>query len=497
MEDQRTKPITIAHLDKLFIGGEWVAPTTADRVALVDPTTEEVYAHVAEGREADIDKAVVAAVKAFRQGPWPKMSPAERAVFLGRIADGMEARIEDLKRAWVREMGGLHSVSGMMVQAAIGAYRYYANLASSFEFIEKHKPSDGMGGAGYLVREPVGVVGAIVPWNGPQSLAAQKVAPALLAGCTIILKPSPEAPLDAYILAEVAEAAGLPPGVLNVITADRAASEHLVRQADVNKISFTGSLAAGKQIASACGERIARVTLELGGKSPAIILDDYDPAAMAAALTPGICFMTGQVCATLSRILVPRSRQADYVDALAACFAQVVTGDPFDPASGMGPLAMQRQRDRVEMYIGKGQAEGARLVAGGRRPRGLNRGYFIEPTLFADVDNDMMIAREEIFGPVLSVIAYDDVDHAVEIANDSWAGLNANIFTNDADRAYGVARRLLSGTVGHNGFRVDTNIAFGGFKQSGLGREGGREGLMPYLESKTILLDRSPSIFKA
>jgi aldehyde dehydrogenase (NAD+) len=494
MKDPRSKPIPVAHPDKLYIGGQWVAPMTADRFALVDPTTEDVYAHVVEGHEADIDRAVAAAVAAFRAGPWPRMSPVQRGEFIARIADGMQARIEDLKQVWVREMGGLYAASGFVVDAAINQYRFYANLASTFEFVERREPSDGLGGAGFLAREPVGVVGAIVPWNGPQVLAALKVAPALLAGCTVVLKPSPEAPLDAYILGEVAESVGLPPGVLNVVTAERQASEHLVRHPNVNKISFTGSVAAGKKVGAICGGRIARVTLELGGKSPAIILDDADPTTTAATLTGNTCLMTGQICATLSRILVPRARKADYVDALAAGFAQVVTGDPFDPASHMGPLAMARQRDRVEMYIAKGQAEGARLAMGGRRPRDLNRGYFIEPTIFADVDNAMTIAREEIFGPVLSLIAYDDVDQAIEIANDSWAGLNATVFTNDSGRAYGVARRLLSGNVSQNGFRVDMSISGGGFKESGLGREGGIEGLRPYTECKTILLNDSPRL---
>jgi aldehyde dehydrogenase (NAD+) len=309
----------------------------------------------------------------------------------------------------------------------------------------------------------------------------------------VILKASPEAPGEAYVMAEVAEAIGLPPGVINVVTADRPVSELLVRDPRVDKITFTGSTAAGRRIASICGERIARVTLELGGKSAAVVLDDYDIATAAATITGRACLMTGQVCSSLTRIVVSRDRHDDLVDALSESFSQVRVGDAFDAQSGMGPLAMQRQRDRVEGYIAKGVEEGATLATGGHRPSNLNKGWFIEPTVFGNVDNSSTIAQEEIFGPVLSVIAADSEQHAVEIANDTIYGLNNSVFTNDVDRAYDVARQLRSGTVGHNSFRTDFGIAFGGFKQSGLGREGGRDGLLPFLEAKTIILDEEPS----
>jgi betaine-aldehyde dehydrogenase len=374
-----------------------------------------------------------------------------------------------------------------------GVYEYYAGLADTFPFEERRQPGPGSAKVGLLVREPVGVVAAIIPWNAPSMLIAYKIAPALLAGCTVILKASPEAPGAAYIFAEVCEKIGLPPGVVNILTAERAVSELLVRHPDVDKVTFTGSTAAGRRIASICGERIARCTLELGGKSAAVILDDYDIGTAAASISGTARFMTGQVCSSLTRIVVTRKRHDEMVDALSASFSTVKVGDPFDAATQMGPLAMRRQRDRVEGYIAKGKEEGATLATGGRRPAGLNRGFYIEPTVFGNVDNHSTIAREEIFGPVLSVIPADSEEAAVQIANDTLYGLNASVFTNDTERAYATARRLRSGTVGHNSFRSDFAIAFGGFKQSGLGREGGTEGLHPFLETKTLLMDAEPA----
>ena len=481
------EPPSIA-TDRLFIGGEWVPPARDSMFDVISPSTEALYLRVAEATADDVDRSVAAARHAFDRGPWPRMTPGERAPFLHAIADGIAARGAELGSAWTSQIGVLNGlatyVSGNMAQM----FRSYADLGDSFAF-EERRPTSSGAATGLLVREPVGVVAAIVPWNSPLVLMVVKLAPALLAGCTVILKASPEAPVEAYIMAEIAAAAGLPPGVLNVITADREVSEQLVRHPGVDKVSFTGSSAAGRRIASICGERIARVTLELGGKSPAIILDDYNADAAAAGLMPAVAMMSGQTCAALTRVIVTRHRRQALLDALAARFEALRVGDPFDESTELGPLAMRRQRDRVEHYIAVGQAEGARLVTGGGRPRGLDRGFFIEPTLFTDVDNASTIAREEIFGPVMSVIVADDEEQAVEIANDTVFGLNSAVFTNDVDRAYAVARRLRAGTVGHNGYRTDFAVGFGGFKQSGIGREGGVEGLLAYLESKTILLD--------
>jgi aldehyde dehydrogenase (NAD+) len=484
--------VAINSPNRFYIGGEWVKPSSSDEIDVINASTEDVLFQVAEAKAEDMSRAVGAAREAFDRGPWPRMSHAERAAYMVKIAEGLEARGAEIGQIWSGQMGVLNTIANASGPGYGRPFRYYAELAEEFPFQERHTPTAG-GNVGLLVREPVGVVGAIIPWNGPMGLIANKVAPALLAGCTVILKASPEAPGEAYVFAEVVEAAGLPPGVINVVTADRPVSELLVRDPRVDKITFTGSTAAGRRIASICGERIARVTLELGGKSAAVVLDDFDIATAAATITGRACLMTGQVCSSLTRIVVNRSRHDDLVEALSESFSHVRVGDAFDAESGMGPLAMQRQRDRVEGYIAKGVEEGATLASGGRRPSHLSRGWFIEPTVFGNVDNSSTIAQEEIFGPVLSVIPVDNEEQAVEVANDTIYGLNNSVFTNDADRAYDVARQLRSGTVGHNSFRTDFGITFGGFKQSGLGREGGRDGLLPFLEAKTIILDEEPS----
>jgi len=365
-------------------------------------------------------------------------------------------------------------------------------MAATCPWEEERQPGFG-GGISMVVREPVGVVAAICPWNGPLGTMVRKVAPALLAGCTVIMKPSPETPLDAYILAGCMEAAGLPPGVVNLVAAHREVSDYLVCRPDVDKVAFTRSTAAGRRIGSVCGERITRVSLELGGKSAAIVLDDIDIADVVATLTPGMCRLNGQVCASLTRVVVSQKRHDDFVDAFATSMRGIQVGDSHDAATQLGPLAMKRQLDRVEGYIAKGKAEGATLATGGGRPKDMNRGYFVEPTLFANVDNAMTIAREEIFGPVVSVIPYRDVADAIRIANDSIYGLNGAVFTNDVEQAYDVARGVLTGTFAQNEFKIDFALPFGGFKQSGIGRECGPEGLLPYLELKTVHLPRRPT----
>ena len=420
------------------------------------------------------------------------MSHQERAGWMNRLADELTARAGDIAQIWPNEMGILHSIASANAPGAGHFYRYYAGLADTFPFEEEHKTVSGAK-TGLLVREPVGVVGAIIPWNGPIMITAFKVAPALIAGCTVVIKGSPEAPGHTLLMAEAAEAIGLPKGVINVIIANREASEALVHNPDVDKISFTGSSATGRRIASILGGRMARYTLELGGKSAAIILDDYDIETAANELAARACDMSGQVCAALTRIVVPRQRAAQVADALGSAFAKVRVGDPFDPAVQMGPVATRVQRDKVEGYLQRARADGYRTTAGGGRPAHLDRGFYIEPTVFADVDNSAAIAQEEIFGPVLSVIPAKDEADAVRLANDSQFGLNGAVFTNDIDRAYSVARELRTGTVGHNGHHVDFMIAFGGFKQSGVGREGGVEGLYSYLETKTILLAGRPA----
>jgi acyl-CoA reductase-like NAD-dependent aldehyde dehydrogenase len=485
---------SLRHADSFFIGGEWVKPSSESAINVIDSTTEEVFLTVAEAQADDISRAVGAARTAFDQGPWASLSHAERAGYLRAIAAGLRERATDLSQVWPREAGALYSIATGAAEGAAQTWEYYADLADTYPFEELATPS--IGEFGLLVREPVGVVGAIIPWNGPLGLISYKLAPALLAGCTVILKNSPEAPAEGYVLAEIAESIGLPPGVINVVTADRAVSELLVRDPRVDKITFTGSTAAGRRIASICGERIARVTLELGGKSAAVILDDVDIATTAATLAGAECMLSGQVCSSLTRIVVTRSRHDEMLEALASAFGAKRAGDPFNSASDLGPLVAERQVDRVLGYIEKGKAEGATLAAGGGRPKDVDKGYYVEPTVFGNVPNSATIAQEEIFGPVLSVIPADNEQQAIAIANDTIYGLNSSVFTNDVDRARDVARQLRAGTVGHNAFRTDFGIAFGGFKQSGLGREGGVEGLHPFLETKTVILDGPPARYR-
>jgi acyl-CoA reductase-like NAD-dependent aldehyde dehydrogenase len=477
----------IDHPDRFYIGGEWVEPSADSTIDVIDSHTESVCLTVAEAQPADIDHAVSAARAAFDHGPWPRLTHEERAGYLMALGEEVVKRSGAIAQMWPRESGVIAAVARGAAYGARHTFDYYADLAGMFDWERPVLPARG--GFGLVVKEPVGVVGAIVPWNAPMGLISIKIAPALIAGCTVVLKTSPEAPGEGYILAEAAEAAGFPPGVLNVVTAGREVSELLVRDNRVDKISFTGSTAAGRRIASICGERIARCTLELGGKSAAVILDDADIETAAITLADAECLLTGQVCASLTRIVVSRSRHDQMVEALAAAFSAVRVGDPFDSDTQMGPLAAERQRDRVEGYIAMGLESGAVLAAGGGRPVGLDRGWYVEPTVFGNVASSSAIAQEEIFGPVLSVIPADDERDAVRIANDTIYGLHGAVFTADADRAREVAGQMRTGAIGHNGFRSDFTMGHGGFKQSGIGREGGVEGLLSFLESKAILLD--------
>ncbi|MFJ8819590.1 aldehyde dehydrogenase [Amycolatopsis thermoflava] len=490
MTDQRNEP-RLAHTDKLYIDGAWRTPSSRSTFQVVDSATERPYFSVAAAGKQDVDAAIGAARAAFDSGPWPRMTPLERAGYLSRLAEGLRERADEMAELWTRETGAIHAVTTAGSQGTPAMYDYYAGLAETYPFDEAIKPTSG-GEFGLLVKEPVGVVAAIIPWNSPQVQIALKLAPALLGGSTVILKASPQAPGETYLVAEVADEIGFPPGVINVVTADAEVSELLVADPRVDKISFTGSTAAGRRIASLAGGRIARYTLELGGKSAALVLDDYDLATAAGTLAGSACMISGQVCTTLSRVIVERSRHDELVEALAAAFASVRVGDPFDAATGLGPVATAAQRERIEGYIAKGIADGATLATGGGRPAGLDRGWFVEPTVFGNVDNSSVIAQEEIFGPVLAVIPADDEEDAIRLANESIYGLNASVFTNDTDRALAVARRLRSGTVGHNAWRSDPGVSFGGFKQSGVGREGGIDGLEIYLEKKYVVLDGVP-----
>lgn len=481
-----------APVDHFYVNGAWRSPSTSDTTDVIDSCTEELMFRVATVQDADVDAALTAARRAFDEGPWPRMSHQERAEYLRALADGLEAAVGVLDRLWVKQSGVTLSMAHHASPVYAGMFRDYADLVESFPFEERRDPTAG-GEFGLLRREAVGVVAAIVPWNAPMVLLGHKIAPALLAGCPVVLKATSEAPGEAYVVAQIADEIGLPPGVLNVLTADREVSERLVADPRVDKVSFTGSTAAGRRIAAVCAERIGRTTLELGGKSAAVVLDDYDLESAARAIADQSIGLTGQTCSALTRVIVSRDRHDELVDALAERLAGFRVGDPFDSETQMGPLASERQLARVQEYVERGVAEGARLVTGGKRPKHLERGWFIEPTLFAEVKNSSSIAQEEIFGPVLTVIPSDSEDGSIALANDTIYGLNNSVFTDDVDRAVAIARRLRSGTVGHNAFRTDFGIAFGGFKQSGVGREGGAEGLSAYLETKTIILEGVPA----
>ncbi|MEQ8509103.1 MAG: aldehyde dehydrogenase [Rhodospirillaceae bacterium] len=491
----RATSIDPRHFGQFFIGGAWVSPSTDKTLDVVSPVTEEVVFRVAEARPADVDKAVAAARTAFDSGPWPRMPPLERAEYLKEFARILRTRAEDFAVAWTETTGVVRGMALSSPEYSIGAFDRSIDQASSFDWIEKHPTGNGMG---LLVREPVGVVAAIAPWNAPLATMLTKIAPALMAGCPVVMKPAPQTPIEAYIIAECAEAAKLPPGVVNLFTAEREASDHLVRHPDIDKISFTGSLATGQHIAAVGGERIARVTLELGGKSAAIVLDDYDLEKAAKSLVGGICVLSGQNCAGLTRVIVSRARHDELVQHMVAAAQAVTIGDPYDAEIKLGPLTMKSQLEKVEGYIATGVKEGATLATGGKRPAHIARGYYMEPTVFANVDNAMTIAQEEIFGPVLCVIPCDGEDEsareaeAIRIANDSPFGLAGAVYTNDTNATYRIARQLRTGTVGQSAPSASFAIAFGGFKQSGLGREGGVEGLLAYLEPKTILLPKAP-----
>lgn len=469
--------------DRLFIGGEWAAPAGTGTIDVISPHTEEVIGRVPEGTEADIDAAVAAARRAFDEGPWPRMTPAERAEIVGRLSAIYAERQQEMADLCTAQMGSpiMFSVFG---QAAIPqmVLQYYVDLAATYTWEEERQ---GMLGPVTVTQDPVGVVAAIVPWNVPQFTLMLKLAPALIAGCTVVAKPSPETPLDTYLLAEWIREVGIPEGVVNFVPAGREVGAYLVAHPDVDKVSFTGSTAAGRKIGAVCGEQLKRVTLELGGKSAAIILDDADLASTVEGFKLASLMNNGEACAAQTRILASRRRYDEVADALAAMVGGLNVGDPADYATEVGPLVTRRQQERVENYIRIGQDEGAKLITGGlNRPH--DRGWYVAPTVFGDVGNDMRIAREEIFGPVLVLIPYEDEADAVRIANDSDYGLGGSVWTSDVDRGIDVARRIRTGSCGVNMYTLDPNTPFGGFKSSGMGRELGPEGMRAYLEHKSI-----------
>ncbi|OXR47033.1 Geranial dehydrogenase [Nocardia cerradoensis] len=470
---------------EFYVGGTWVPPAGDERFAVISPSTEEAVGEVPVARTADIDRAVAAARTAFDDGPWPRLPPGERADTLARAAELLRKREADIAAVTVDEIGCPVSQSRQAQTGMVAAlFDYYAELIRGFDFEHTVTAGDR---SGLVTREPVGVVAAVVPWNAPVTLAAWKAAPALAAGCTVVIKPPPESPLSNFVLAEALDEAGMPSGAVNIVPGDREVGEYLVTHPDTDKVAFTGSTVAGKRIMSVCGERVRRVSLELGGKSAAVVAEDSDIATVLPAIVKGAMHMSGQVCGAHTRVLVPRTRYAEAVDAAAAAAAAVRVGDPHDPATLVGPLVAQRQRTRVEHYIALAREAGARVVTGGGRPAGLPRGWYVEPTILAEVDNAMRVAREEIFGPVLCLIPHDGDDDAVRIANDSPYGLSGGVWSADAERGLAIARRLRTGSIAINGtYPPFPRVPFGGFKESGLGRELGPEGLHSFLEPRSI-----------
>lgn len=479
----KIKPAPVAP-QRLFIGGQWVEPISNQKLDVISPMTEELILSYPEAGRADIDRAVAEARDAFDNGPWPRMAPSERARYLRKIAELLSQRLDDIANAWTLQVGAPIMLTKKLVGQNPTLFNYYADLIETYLFVDDRKRDDG--GKVKVAKEPVGVCAAITPWNAPLVLLSYKVAAGLASGCTIVSKPSPETPLEAYILAECIEKAGLPAGVFNLVPAGREGGDYLVRHKDIDKVAFTGSTAAGKHIAAVCAQRLARVSLELGGKSAAILLDDADFSAALPSLMVYSMPITGQVCFSLTRILVPERRKQEFLDMFLGAVSRIKVGDPFSPDTQMGPLTMARQLARVQEYIAAGRAEGATIACGGGRPKGLDKGYYIEPTVFTDVHPFMKIAQEEIFGPVVSVMSYTDEDDAIRKANNSVYGLSGAVYTANPERGYEMARRMRTGSVTVNGMIVDPKHPFGGFKQSGIGREGGPEGLDNYLETKTI-----------
>ncbi|HZC11417.1 MAG TPA: aldehyde dehydrogenase [Mycobacterium sp.] len=486
---EESASVTTIDYDRLYVAGRWTVPASARRIDVRSASTEEPVGSVPEAVEADADAAVAGARRAFDDPVgWSRWEPARRAEALERFAVALEKRGAETARR-VTVQNGMPFAVAQRFEAGTPPrlLRYFSGVMTGSPQEETRQRVSG--GSSRVIREPVGVVAAIVPWNVPQATTFLKLAPALAAGCTVVLKPAPETVLDAMLLCEAAVEAELPDGVLSVLPGGRELGGYLVAHPGVDKVSFTGSTAAGRSIAQTCGQLLRPVTLELGGKSAAIVLDDADLQATIESFFASTLLNNGQICWLGTRVLAPRSRYREIVDTVTGLAESLRVGDPLAESTQVGPLVSARQRDRVESYIAKGRSEGARLTAGGGRPKDLDRGWYVQPTVFADVDNAHTIAREEIFGPVLAVIPYTDEREAIAIANASAYGLGGTVWTTDPDRGEALARRVASGTIGINAFVNDPAVPFGGIKASGIGRELGPEGLHAYQLLKTIHLD--------
>jgi aldehyde dehydrogenase (NAD+) len=478
--------------DKLYIGGAWVEPRNSEPLEIRSPHDQSVLGRVVQATDVDIDRAVAVAREAFDHGPWPHTTPEQRQEIIRRWNALRETRADEVATAISTENGSALWFTKLGQPFLTRQVNAYLKAAAELAWEGIFEPSDPTVAFDTIVRrEPIGVIAAVIPWNSPFSSATAKLVPALLAGNTVVLKVSPENSISMMLLADLFTDAGVPEGVLSILPADRETSEHLIAHPDVDKVAFTGSTRAGRRISSIAGEQLKRVSLELGGKSAAIFLEDADLPAAMEGLKFGSLGNNGEACILQSRILAPRSRYEEVVDGLKALMESLKVGDPADPETFIGPMIRPDQQQRVIYYIELGIEDGARLVTGGPQiPDGLDKGNYVTPTLFADVDNSMRIAQEEIFGPVLVVIPYDDVDDAVRIANDSEYGLSGGVWSASIERALEVARRIRTGTVTLNGSPISFDGPFGGYKASGTGREYGSVGLSEYLEYKSITRKR-------
>src|SRR5580704_2403694 len=466
--------------DSLYIEGAWVPSSGRETLDVIDSTTEEVFARIPAGNPSDIDRAVQAASRAFPG--WAATSAKDRGAYVQKMAEGLQARAGEIADVISHEVGMPRSLTEtFQVGLPIGEFADNAARTASYNWQEEI-------GNSLVIKEPVGVVGAITPWNFPLYQVVLKVAPALAAGCTVVLKPSEVAPINAFILAEIIDEVGLPKGVFNLVTGlGPVVGEAIAAHPLVDKVSFTGSTRAGKRVMEICAQTIKRVSLEMGGKSANIILEDADLTAAVPAGVFGCYLNSGQVCSAPTRMLVPRDKLAEVEELAAAAAAGFAPGDPFEPGKLLGPLVSAVQRDRVRGYINKGIEEGAKLIAGGAEaPEGLDKGFYVQQTIFSEVTRDMTIAREEIFGPVLSIIPYDTEEEAIEIANETPYGLAGAVWSGDPARAEKVARLLRTGQVDINGGQFNPGAPFGGYKQSGIGRERGKYGLEEFVETKSM-----------
>ncbi|WP_375476346.1 aldehyde dehydrogenase family protein [uncultured Jatrophihabitans sp.] len=469
-----------------FIGGKWLPATGTETLEVISPTTEEVVGRVPIATSGEVDAAVAAARSAFDSGPWPRLSLAERAEHLHRLIDALEARREEGLQLQIEEMGATRKFAVENYNSLRPALTTMIEDAAKISYRDVR---DGVIGKVVVLREPVGVVAGVTPWNSPIAVVLSKVLPSLLMGCPIIVKPAPEAPLSACVIADAALEAGLPEGTLSIVNGRVNVGAYLVGHPDIDYVTFTGSPGGGRAIGSACADNLRGVTLELGGKSAAVVLPGTDMTPYVSSLVGGSIRNCGQICVSTNRVLVHQDDRDRVVDLLIDRVSSMKVGDPHDPDTDFGPLAAQRQREIVERFIAAGVAEGARIAYGGARPSDQPRGWYVEPTIFVDVDSQMTIAQEEIFGPVLSVISYSDLDEAVAIANDSKYGLGGAVFADDTEQAIAVAARLVTGTVQVNGGpAAGGGGPFAGRKHSGLGVERAVEGLGSFLQFKSVAL---------